>query len=99
MKLFITIFLLVLNLFLGMAFVQSASALESVLRISDRQVIDLGRMLAESASVRYFFVAENHDDPQHHSYQLTIIKELKQQGRRLAIGLEMFPITSQDKLD
>ena len=76
-----------------------AGAVEGVMRISDRQTIDLDRMLAESASARYFFLAENHDDVSHHAAQLAIIKGLHQRGLRVAIGLEMFTTGSQEALD
>jgi uncharacterized iron-regulated protein len=69
------------------------------MRVSDRQIIDLGQMLAESSSARYFFLAENHDDVSHHAAQLAIIKGLHQRGLRLAIGLEMFTTGSQEQLD
>ena len=90
---------LMLILLLTAAAVRPCAAIEGVLRIADGQLIDLGQMLAESRSARYFFVGENHDDLQHHAAQLAIIKGLQQSGRTLAIGLEMFSTTSQDKLD
>ena len=90
---------IILTLVLSTAVVCPSAALESVMRISDGQFIDLGQMLAESRSARYFFVAENHDNVLHHAAQLAIIKGLKQNGRTLAIGMEMFTTTSQDKLD
>lgn len=90
---------LMLILLLTVAAVRPCGAIEGVLRIADGQLIDLGQMLAESRSTRYFFVGENHDDSLHHASQLAIIKGLQQSGRTLAIGLEMFATTSQDKLD
>jgi len=90
---------LMLILLLTMAFVRPCVAVEGVMRISDGQLIDLGQMLAESRSARYFFVAEIHDDFGHHAAQLAIIKRLQQSGRTLAIGLEMFATSSQGKLD
>lgn len=90
---------LMLILLLTAAAVRPCGAIEGVLRIADGQKIGPGQMLAESGSVRYFFVGENHDDPLHHAAQLAIIKGLQKSGRTLAIGLEMFATTSQDKLD
>lgn len=84
---------------LVLAGIRPCDGVEGVMRISDGQVIDLGTMLDESASAHYFFVAENHDDAGHHAAQLAIIKGLQKRGRRLAIGLEMFTTSSQDKLD
>lgn len=90
---------LILMVFIAAAAVRSSAAIEGVLRIADGRQIDLGQMLDESRSARYFFVGENHDDSLHHAAQLAIIKGLQQSGRTLAIGLEMFATTSQDKLD
>lgn len=92
-------FILMLIFLLSAAVVRPCAAVEGVMRISDGQLIDLGQMLAESRSARYFFVGENHDDPLHHAAQLAIIKKLQQSGLSLAIGLEMFATTSQEKLD
>jgi len=91
--------ILTLLLVLTAGAVRPGGAVEGVLRIADGQLIDLGQMLSESRSARYFFLAENHDDVGHHAAQLAIIKGLQQDGRTLAIGLEMFAVTSQGKLD
>jgi uncharacterized iron-regulated protein len=98
-KRFSTILFLILTMVLCTAVVRPCGAVDSVMRISDRQLIDLGQMLAESRSARYFFLAENHDNAMHHAAQLAMIKGLQQDGRNLAIGLEMFTTASQDKLD
>jgi len=99
LKRFRTMLFLMLTLVLGTAVVRPCGAVDGVMRISDGQLIDLGQMLAESRSARYFFVAENHDNALHHAAQLAIIKGLQQEGRTLAIGLEMFTVASQEKLD
>jgi uncharacterized iron-regulated protein len=99
LKRFSTMLALILTMLLCTAAVRPCDAVESVMRIRDGQLIDMGQMLAESASARYFFVAENHDNVLHHAAQLAIIKGLQQDGRRLAIGLEMFTAASQEKLD
>lgn len=93
------ILILMVMLLLTAAVVRPCGAIEGVLRIADGQLIGPGQMLAESGSVRYFFLGENHDDPFHHAAQLAIIKGLQKSGRTLAIGLEMFSTTSQVKLD
>jgi uncharacterized iron-regulated protein len=90
---------IVLILIFCAAVVPHCAALDDVMRVSDRNVINLGQMLTESRTARLFFLAELHDDARHHSAQLAIIKALKQQGPPLAIGLEMFAFDSQAKLD
>ena len=99
MKSYRTMFILGLILLLGTAVVSRSAEVKSVLRISDGHSIDLSQMLEESRPARFIFVAENHDDAGHHAAQLAIIRRLKQGGRPLAIGLEMFAAVSQDKLD
>lgn len=98
MRYFCTIFTLLLFLAAASAVV-SQGAMMGLLRISDGRLIDVDRMLAESGSASYFFVGENHDNAWHHAAQLAIIRRLHQSGRPVAIGLEMFAVTSQDKLD
>lgn len=99
MKRFNRALTLILMLVLSTAFVRPSAAVNGVMRIADGELIDLGQMLTESREAQLYFLAENHDDTGHHAAQLTIIKGLQQGGRRLAIGLEMFATTSQDKLD
>lgn len=48
---------------------------------------------------RVVFVGEFHDQRDHHTLQLEIIKGLHGQGKPLAIGLEMFDIEQQPVLD
>lgn len=69
------------------------------LRLSDRQVIDLDRMVAEIRNSRLVFVGENHDRKDSHQAQLAVIKKLHNSGVPLEIGMEMFTATSQAELD
>jgi len=75
------------------------AATDRVVRISDRQMIDFNTMVEESSDARFIFLAENHDDVRHHAAQLEFIKRLQQEGKPLAIGLEMFTVSSQEMLD
>jgi len=84
---------------LVLASVSSAATTDLVMRLSDRQVIDFKRLVAETGTVRFIFMAENHTDERHHAAQLELIKALHASGRPLAIGLEMFTAASQEKLD
>lgn len=100
MKRYTILLVLVLSLLVTLSLARAhPHPVEGVMRLTDRQVIDLEQMLAESATARYFFLAENHDDAGHHAAQLAIIKGLQKRGLRLAIGLEMFTMESQRKLD
>lgn len=75
------------------------AAADRVLRLADRQGISFSTMVDEVSPARYLFIAENHTDAWHHAAQLEIIRALKKSGRPLAIGLEMFTSSSQNKLD
>ncbi len=63
----------------------------------DRTAFD--RMIADARQARVVFVGEFHDQREHHTLQLDIIKALRQGGAPLAIGLEMFDMESQPVLD
>ena len=57
---------------------------------------DLPRRLAD---VRVLLVGEQHVDLEFHRVQLRVIEELHAAGRRVSIGLEMFPYTAQRPLE
>ncbi|HZV81032.1 MAG TPA: ChaN family lipoprotein, partial [Geobacteraceae bacterium] len=77
----------------------SSATTDRVMRLVDRQVIDFNRMVAETGSARFIFIAEIHNEARHHSAQLELIRGVHASGRPLAIGLEMFTVESQEKLD
>ncbi len=72
---------------------------KSVLRLADRSMIDFRQMVAEAVGMQLIFIGEIHDDARHHAAQLELIKQLRKDGRPLAIGLEIFTAGSQDALD
>jgi uncharacterized iron-regulated protein len=49
--------------------------------------------------VDVIFIGETHDIPGHHRAQLQIIRALREQGQKIAIGLEMFQADSQQDLN
>ena len=69
------------------------------LRLADNQVISFASMFDEIRGTQLIFVGEIHDRKEHHAAQLDVIKEFRQSGVPLAIGLEMFPAESQNDLD
>jgi len=68
-------------------------------RVSDGQRIGFQTMLGELAQARLLFIGELHDNREHHRLQLETIKALHRSGVRIAIGLEMFRVESQQYLD
>jgi len=67
------------------------------LNISEQAVV--AKMMADLALARVVFVGEFHDQRDHHTLQLEVIKELRRQGKDLTIGLEMFDLEKQPILD
>lgn len=61
--------------------------------------ISFQEMLDEISSVKVVFVGEKHGNTDHHIIQLNVIKGLHQKDIQLAIGLEMFMASDQEKLD
>jgi len=49
--------------------------------------------------VRLLFVGESHADIDYHRLQLKVLQELKRAGRKVHVGLEMYPYTEQAALD
>ena len=49
--------------------------------------------------VRLLFVGESHTEIEFHRVQLRVLQELKKAGRRVHVGLEMYPYTEQGFLD
>lgn len=77
----------------------SSCSITRALRIEDHATVDIPTMIDEIGSVPIVFVGELHDDMQHHKLQLEVMQRLKAQGKSLAIGMEMFEISSQGTLD
>jgi len=70
-----------------------------VMRIKDRQVIDVETMIGELRAAQVVLVGEVHTAPSHHKLQLDVIKNLRSAAKPLAIGMEMFEGPSQKTLD
>jgi uncharacterized iron-regulated protein len=56
-------------------------------------------LAAELGSARIVLVGESHTDINFHRVQLRIIQALRLAGRRVLVGLEMYPYTKQEFLD
>lgn len=74
-------------------------SISRVVRLEDRQTIDVKVMMSELQNAPLLFAGERHTTSSHHRLQLDIIKELRAQGKSVAIGMEMFEDTSQKALD
>lgn len=49
-----------------------------------------GKALEQLAAARIVLVGEHHTAPDHHAAQLKVIRALHENGRKIAVGLEMF---------
>lgn len=57
---------------------------------------DVARGLAKA---RLVFLGESHTSAEFHRVQLQVIRELAKAGRKVLVGLEMFPVAEQPALD
>jgi len=56
-------------------------------------------LAARLADVRVVFVGESHTSIEYHNVQRRLIEELTAAGRKVFVGLEMYPYTEQKSLD
>lgn len=75
---------------LGLAGCASFQAERRAVESVDARALDRARVI---------FVGEQHDADAHHRFQLALIQKLHEQGRQLAVGLEMVDVTKQTELD
>ena len=55
--------------------------------------------LAKLDKARIVYIGEKHDQPSHHHFQEQIIRMLRQQGKSLAVAMEMLDVTQQPALE
>ncbi|HMK43198.1 MAG TPA: ChaN family lipoprotein [Dissulfurispiraceae bacterium] len=60
---------------------------------------DLSGILQKIQSAKVIFIGEEHPNFAHHDVQLAIIRALAEQGKRVAIGMEMFQVPYQGAFD
>ena len=73
--------------------------LDAVVDTRSGELLTPSELPERLAGVRLLFVGESHTDMDFHRVQLRILEELHAAGRRVLIGLEMFPYTEQAHLD
>jgi uncharacterized iron-regulated protein len=62
-------------------------------------VVTPPELAARLDAVKLLFVGESHTDMDFHRVQLRVVQELHKRGRRVLVGLEMYPVTEQQWLD
>lgn len=89
-------FLLLISLLL---LTLTGCSISRAMRVENREVIDVKTMMTELKDAPLVLVGESHDVPAHHEIQLAIVKSKKDAGQPVAIGMEMFELSSQKTLD
>jgi uncharacterized iron-regulated protein len=67
--------------------------------LQPNQITNLNDIIPKIVTSRVIYVGEQHDKFSHHLNQLMIIKQLHEAGYSIAVGMEMFPLSSQAILD
>ncbi len=67
--------------------------------IKDGKTTSFEDMVEDISSAEIVFIGEQHDNPAHHKTQLDVIQALHENGKPLAVGLEMFKKQNQHDLD
>jgi uncharacterized iron-regulated protein len=88
-----------LLLFLAVLLSLTGCSITQVMRVENREIIGVQTMLGELHDAPVILVGERHDAAAHHDLQLQVIKSLRESGKSVAIGMEMFEGASQKALD
>ena len=73
--------------------------LDGVTDTSTGDVLSANQLAARLRDTRLLLIGESHTTADFHRVQLRVIQALQQSGRKVMIGLEMFPYTEQKALD
>lgn len=78
---------------------QASLVLDGLTDTATGEVLTPADLAARLAGVRLLFVGESHTNMDFHQVQLRVIEELVRAGRKVRIGLEMYPYPQQVYLD
>lgn len=70
-----------------------------VRRLSSFDQVGVRTMMTDLGQAQVVFAGEFHDQRDHHTLQLQIIREMLRQGKKISIGFEMFDLEKQPVLD
>lgn len=65
----------------------------------DGKAVPFSQMIMDMKDSDFVYVGETHNSLPMHEIQMKIIQALYEQDRRVSVGLEMFPVTSQEALN
>jgi uncharacterized iron-regulated protein len=77
----------------------SAVVLDAITDTDSGAVLTPSELPGRLADVRLLLVGEEHTDMDSHRIERRVIEELHRSGRRVLVGLEMYPYTEQASLD
>lgn len=70
-----------------------------IVRGDTGEIVPIEQVMDDLASVDVVYVGEQHDDPDHHQVELTILRAMAQRHEELGLGMEMFQHPFQRDLD
>jgi uncharacterized iron-regulated protein len=73
--------------------------LDAIIDTATGETIDATAMASRLRSVRLLLVGETHTSVESHRVELQVLRALHAAGRKIVIGLEMFPYDAQPALD
>ena len=73
--------------------------LDGVTDTATGELITPAMLPAALADARVLFVGEGHTEMESHRVELKVLEELVRSGRKVLVGLEMYPYTQQKFLD
>jgi uncharacterized iron-regulated protein len=74
-------------------------ACDELVSMETGKAVPFAKLVQEMRGIPLVYIGETHNSLPVHDFQLKIIQALYEQERNMAIGLEMFPVTSQDVLN
>ncbi len=72
---------------------------EIIIDVSTKGAVTVSDLVRDLGDAKVVFIGESHGNRRHHAAQLALIRALEDAGKKIAIGLEMFPASDQDRLD
>ncbi len=78
---------------------EAVLVLDGVTDTGKGDVLTPADLPARLAGVRLLFVGESHTNPDFHDAQLRVLQGLRESGREVLVGLEMYPTSAQAHLD
>ncbi len=73
--------------------------LDGITDTATGEVLSAGQLASRLAGTRLLLIGESHTTMDFHRVQLRVIQALQESGRKVIIGLEMYPYTEQKSLD